>query len=106
MTDKLLSGRVAIVTGAGGGIGRSHALALAQAGASVVVNDLGGNVEGGGRNRNIADAVVEEIKALGGQAVANLKEFREVMAKQKASDGVRLQVVREGSNRFIFLRTG
>jgi NAD(P)-dependent dehydrogenase (short-subunit alcohol dehydrogenase family) len=71
MTDKLLSGRVAIVTGAGGGIGRSHALALAQAGAAVVVNDLGGNVEGGGRNRNIADAVVEEIKAMGGQAVAN-----------------------------------
>ncbi|MEY4180079.1 MAG: hypothetical protein RLY70_3653 [Planctomycetota bacterium] len=48
----------------------------------------------------------DAITSVGGQAVANLKEFREVMAKQKASDGVRLQVVREGSNRFIFLRTG
>jgi NAD(P)-dependent dehydrogenase (short-subunit alcohol dehydrogenase family) len=66
-----LDNRVAIVTGAGAGLGRSHALALAARGAKVVVNDLGGKVDGTGANRSAADAVVEEIKAAGGQAVAN-----------------------------------
>jgi 3-hydroxyacyl-CoA dehydrogenase/3a,7a,12a-trihydroxy-5b-cholest-24-enoyl-CoA hydratase len=64
-------GRVAIVTGAGNGLGRSHALLLASRGAKVVVNDLGGTHTGGGRSSAAADKVVEEIKAAGGDAVAN-----------------------------------
>ena len=66
-------GKVAIVTGSGGGLGRSHALLLASRGAKVVVNDLGGDMAGkesGGSSRP-ADLVVEEIKAAGGEAVAN-----------------------------------
>jgi (3R)-3-hydroxyacyl-CoA dehydrogenase / 3a,7a,12a-trihydroxy-5b-cholest-24-enoyl-CoA hydratase / enoyl-CoA hydratase 2 len=64
-------GRVVIVTGAGNGLGRSHALAFAQRGAKVVVNDLGGGRHGEGRSSLAADAVVAEIKAMGGEAVAN-----------------------------------
>ena len=63
--------RVAIVTGAGNGLGRSHALLLASRGAKVVVNDLGGTATGGGKSSAAADKVVEEIKAAGGEAVAN-----------------------------------
>src|SRR6201986_2665643 len=64
-------GKVAIVTGAGGGLGRAHALDLAKRGAKVVVNDLGGSVDGTGGNSAAADAVVAEIKAAGGEAIAN-----------------------------------
>jgi (3R)-3-hydroxyacyl-CoA dehydrogenase / 3a,7a,12a-trihydroxy-5b-cholest-24-enoyl-CoA hydratase / enoyl-CoA hydratase 2 len=64
-------GRVAIVTGAGNGLGRSHALLLASRGARVVVNDLGGGATGAGKSSAAADKVVEEIKAAGGEAVAN-----------------------------------
>jgi NAD(P)-dependent dehydrogenase (short-subunit alcohol dehydrogenase family) len=64
-------GRVAIVTGAGGGLGRSHALTLAERGAKVVVNDLGGNADGTGAGSSMADQVVKEIQAAGGEAVAN-----------------------------------
>jgi NAD(P)-dependent dehydrogenase (short-subunit alcohol dehydrogenase family) len=68
----LLTGKVALVTGAGGGLGRCHALALATEGAKVVVNDLGGARDGSGRGAHSpADKVVSEIEALGGQAVAN-----------------------------------
>jgi NAD(P)-dependent dehydrogenase (short-subunit alcohol dehydrogenase family) len=67
----LLSGKVAIVTGSGGGIGREEALALAKEGAAVVVNDLGGSRDGSGAAHNMADAVVEEIQKAGGTAVAN-----------------------------------
>ncbi len=67
----LLDGKVAIVTGSGGGLGRQHALLLAKEGAAVVVNDLGGDRAGGGKGSDMADAVVEEIKAAGGEAVAN-----------------------------------
>jgi NAD(P)-dependent dehydrogenase (short-subunit alcohol dehydrogenase family) len=67
----LLEGKVAIVTGSGGGIGRCHALALAKEGAKVVVNDVGGDRSGGGSGKKMADAVVEEIEAGGGAAVAN-----------------------------------
>jgi NAD(P)-dependent dehydrogenase (short-subunit alcohol dehydrogenase family) len=64
-------GRVAIVTGAGGGLGRSHALLLASRGAKVVVNDLGGNRSGEGGGSEMADQVVKEITDAGGEAVAN-----------------------------------
>lgn len=63
-------GKVAIVTGAGGGLGRCHALAFAERGAKVVVNDLGGSVDGVGSG-DAADRVVEEIRAAGGEAIAN-----------------------------------
>jgi len=63
--------RVAIVTGAGGGLGREYALELARRGARVVVNDLGGTVDGTGASTSAADVVVEEIAASGGEAVAN-----------------------------------
>ncbi len=64
-------GKVAIVTGAGGGLGRAHALDLAKRGAKVVINDLGGAVDGTGGNSQAAEAVVAEIKAAGGTAIAN-----------------------------------
>jgi NAD(P)-dependent dehydrogenase (short-subunit alcohol dehydrogenase family) len=64
-------GRVAIVTGAGGGLGRQHALALARRGAKVLVNDLGGAVDGSGGSVSAAQAVVDEIRAAGGEALAN-----------------------------------
>ncbi len=64
----LLDGKVAIVTGSGGGIGREHALALAAEGASVLVNDLGGARDGTGEGTAMADQVVEEIRAAGGEA--------------------------------------
>jgi NAD(P)-dependent dehydrogenase (short-subunit alcohol dehydrogenase family) len=67
----LLDGKVAIVTGSGGGIGREHALALAKEGAALVINDLGGARDGTGASQNMADQVVAEIKAAGGEAVAN-----------------------------------
>src|SRR5690349_10815799 len=66
-----LDGRVAIITGAGRGIGREHALLFASEGAKVVVNDLGGAMDGSGDDRTAAEQVVDEIKALGGEAVAN-----------------------------------
>ena len=68
---KRLEGKVAIVTGAGRGIGRGEALALASEGAKVVVNDLGGAVDGSGAASSPVDGVVAEIKKLGGEAVAN-----------------------------------
>ena len=67
----LLDGKVAIVTGAGGGIGRAHALLFAKEGAKVVVNDLGGPRDGTGQDATAAEKVVAEIRAAGGQAAAN-----------------------------------
>lgn len=71
MSELLFKGRVAIVTGAGGGLGKEYALDLARRGAKVVVNDLGGSVDGSGAGRSAADVVVDEIIAAGGEAVAN-----------------------------------
>jgi NAD(P)-dependent dehydrogenase (short-subunit alcohol dehydrogenase family) len=68
---RLCEGRVAIVTGAGRGIGREHALSLARHGAKVVVNDLGGAVDGSGGDLSPAQQVVAEIEAMGGEAIAN-----------------------------------
>src|SRR5271156_4738885 len=71
MADIRFEGKVAIVTGAGGGLGRHHALELARRGAKVVVNDLGGAVDGTGGSSDAANAVVKEIEAAGGTAIAN-----------------------------------
>ncbi|HEX6238017.1 MAG TPA: SDR family oxidoreductase [Acidimicrobiales bacterium] len=71
MADLGFDGKVAVITGAGGGLGRSHALELARRGARVVVNDLGGSVEGTGSDATAAQAVVDEITGAGGEAVAN-----------------------------------
>jgi NAD(P)-dependent dehydrogenase (short-subunit alcohol dehydrogenase family) len=71
MSDIRFDGQVAIVTGAGGGLGRSHALELARRGAKVVVNDLGGSLDGSGGSSAAADAVVTEIIAAGGEAIAD-----------------------------------
>src|SRR5262245_60412520 len=71
MADLGFDGKVAIITGAGGGLGRSHALELAKRGALVVVNDLGGATDGTGSSETAAQKVVDEITAAGGEAVAN-----------------------------------
>ncbi len=74
--------RVAIVTGAGGGLGRQHALALARRGARVLVNDLGGARDGSGGSASAAQAVVDEIRAAGGQALANAASVTDFDAVQ------------------------
>jgi len=71
MTDIRYDNRVAVITGAGGGLGKTYALELARRGAKIVVNDLGGKADGTGAGTSMADLVVNEIKAAGGQAVAN-----------------------------------
>ena len=71
MADLGYDGKVAVITGAGGGLGRSHALELAKRGAMIVVNDLGGSVDGVGGSEAAAQKVVDEIEAAGGEAVAN-----------------------------------
>jgi len=83
MSNLDFKGRVAIVTGAGNGLGRQHALALAARGAKVLVNDLGGARDGSGGSASAAQAVVDEIKAAGGEAIANgasVTDFEAVQA--------------------------
>ncbi|GAA0650861.1 SDR family NAD(P)-dependent oxidoreductase [Brevundimonas lenta] len=79
-------GRVAIVTGAGNGLGRQHALALARRGAKVVVNDLGGSRDGSGASATAAEAVVAEIEAAGGEAIANAASVTDYAAVQAMVD--------------------
>ncbi len=82
----MLEGKVAVVTGAGGGIGRAHALLLAKEGAAVVVNDLGGARDGTGASTSMADSVVEEIKSSGGRAVADYGSVTDKTAAQGMVD--------------------
>jgi NAD(P)-dependent dehydrogenase (short-subunit alcohol dehydrogenase family) len=78
----ICDGRVVIITGAGRGLGREHALEFARQGARVVVNDYGTALDGGGRASEVAQAVVEEIKALGGEAVANADDVADWTGSQ------------------------
>lgn len=86
-------GQVAIVTGSGGGLGRSHAIELAKRGAKVVINDLGGAADGTGGSSDAAKAVVAEIEALGGEAIANganvakIEEVEAMVAQAKEKWG-------------------
>jgi NAD(P)-dependent dehydrogenase (short-subunit alcohol dehydrogenase family) len=80
----VLDGKVAIITGSGGGIGRSYALHFAKEGAKVVVNDLGGNRHGTGKSSDLADKVAAEVKAAGGDAVANYDN----VATREGADGL------------------
>ena len=93
-----LDGKVAIITGAGRGIGREHALALAQGGAKVVVNDIGGSSAGEGSDQTPAQQVADEIKDIGGEAVANydnVADFQgaENMVKQAIGEFGRLDIL-------------
>ncbi|MBA3067033.1 MAG: SDR family NAD(P)-dependent oxidoreductase [Hyphomonas sp.] len=86
MSEIRFDGRVAIVTGAGGGLGRCHALELARRGAKVVINDLGGTMDGTGGNSAAAEAVVKEIEAFGGEAIANGSSVSDVAGVKKMID--------------------
>ena len=82
-----LEGKVAVVTGAGRGIGREHALALARAGAKIVVNDLGASLAGEGTDAGPAHDVVSEIQALGGEAVADGENVADFAGAKRLIDG-------------------
>ena len=86
MSDIRFDNRVAIVTGSGGGLGRQHALELARRGAKVVINDLGASLDGSGGNSDAAEAVVAEIKAMGGEAIANGSSVNDEAGVQKMID--------------------
>ena len=86
-----LAGRVAIITGAGRGIGREHALLFAKEGAKVVVNDLGGDPDGTGANRAPAQQVVDEIIESGGTAVANYDDVADSPAVSRPDSALRMK---------------
>jgi NAD(P)-dependent dehydrogenase (short-subunit alcohol dehydrogenase family) len=86
-------GRVAIVTGAGGGLGKQHALALARRGAKVLVNDLGGARDGSGGSASAAQAVVDEIRAAGGEAIANAASVTDFDAVQAMAAWGRVDIL-------------
>jgi len=99
----MLDGKVALVTGAGGGLGRAHALLLAAEGASVVVNDLGGARDGTGSSTSMADGVVDEIKAAGGQAVAH---YGSVTSREDAEGMVQAAVAAFGKLDILIANAG
>ena len=98
---RTLDGRVAIVTGAGRGLGRAHALQLAADGAAVVVNDLGGDVHGAGRDATPAQEVVAQIAAAGGRAIVS---GHDVADWQQAEQLIALAVETFGATEFWDLR--
>jgi NAD(P)-dependent dehydrogenase (short-subunit alcohol dehydrogenase family) len=99
----LLDGKVAVVTGAGGGLGETHALLLAKEGASVVVNDLGGARDGSGAGSAMADLVVEKIKAAGGKAVA---DYGNVANEDDAKAMIQTAVKEFGKIDFLIANAG
>jgi NAD(P)-dependent dehydrogenase (short-subunit alcohol dehydrogenase family) len=99
----MLDGKVALVTGAGGGLGETHALLLAKEGAAVVVNDLGGTRDGSGGGSAMADQVVEKIKAAGGQAVA---DYGNVAKEEDANAMVKAAVDNFGKLDFLIANAG
>ena len=99
----LLDGKVAVVTGAGGGLGEPHALLLAKEGAAVVVNDLGGSRDGSGADSAMADVVVEKIISAGGQAVA---DYGNVASEEDANAMVKRAVDSFGKIDFMIANAG
>ncbi len=99
----MLDGKVALVTGAGGGLGETHALLLAKEGAAVVVNDLGGARDGTGGSASMADKVVDKIKAMGGQAVA---DYGNVAKEEDAEAMVKAAVDNFGKLDFLIANAG
>ena len=99
----LLDGKVALVTGAGGGLGETHALLLAKEGASVVVNDLGGARDGSGAGTGMADQVVDKIKAAGGKAVP---DYGNVAREEDANAMVKTAVDNFGKLDFLIANAG
>ena len=99
----LLEGKVALVTGAGGGLGETHAMLLAKEGAAVVVNDLGGARDGSGSGKKMADEVVDNIKATGGKAVA---DYGNVAKEEDAKAMVQVAVSNFGKLDFLIANAG
>lgn len=99
----MLDGKVALVTGAGGGLGETHAMLLAKEGAAVVVNDLGGSRDGSGASSNMADQVVDKIKAAGGKAVA---DYGNVAKEDDANAMVKAAVDNFGKLDFLIANAG